>query len=452
MKKKIATPEIRPSSVSVAGPQELLGDIERFLRNLILDLEPESPRSGRGRPRVLPALALWAGLLVCVLRGFHSQLALWRLLQAGGLWTFPRYPISDQAVYNRLEAAGTAPLERLFGQVSTVLADRLTATATATLAPFATEVVALDQTTLDQLARRLPALRDVPAGDARLLPGKLAGLFDIRRQQWRTVQPIADPQQNEKVTARDLVATLPSGSLILADLGYFGFAWFDWLTDHDYYWISRLRAKTSYEVIHLAYEQGETFDGVVWLGTHRADRAAHAVRLVRFRLGAVLYQYVTNVLDPQQLSLLEIARLYARRWDFELAVLLVKEHLGLHLFWSAKSVVAQQQVWAVLIIAQVLQALRLEIAQRAGVDPFEVSLALLVQYLPRYAAEGHDPVAVFVEYGRVLRFIRPSRRTVIRGPAIPAEALRPLPLDLVLTRTPRYAERKCNRQSTPQSN
>jgi len=103
--------------------------------------------------------------------------------------------------------------------------------------------------------------------------------------------------------------------------------------------------------------------------------------------------------------------LYARRGDIELAVLLVKEHLHVPLLWSAKTVVIQQQVWAVLIIAPVLQALRLEIAQRAGVDPFEVSLPLLGEDLPRFAAQGCAPIAVFVEHGRALRFIRPSSRT-----------------------------------------
>jgi hypothetical protein len=337
-------------------------------------------------------------------------------------------------------------LERLFHQVRTVLAERLAGVVLPPLAPFATAVMALDETTLDQVARTLPALREVPAGDARLLPGKLAGLFDLRRQQWRSVQFLPDPQQNEKVAARGLVAPLAKGALILADLGYFGFAWFDWLTDQGHFWVSRLRAKTSYRVVHCFYQDGTTFDGIVWLGAYRADRAAHAVRLVRFAVGKTVYHYVTNVTDPHRLSLRAIAALYARRWDFELAVLLVKEHLKLHLLWSAKPVVIQQQIWAVLIIAQVLQALRLEIAHRAGVDPFEVSLPLLVEYLPRFAADGRDPVAVFVEQGRALRFIRPSSRTQIRAPTIPADALAPLPPTIVLVRTPRYAQRNCGKR------
>ena len=88
-------------------------------------------------------------------------------------------------------------------------------------------------------------LRDVPPGDARLLPGKLAGVFDVRRQLWRRLEYVVDPHQNQKVLARELVAELPRHSLLLFDLGYFAFPWFDDLTDDGVLWVSRLRDKTS---------------------------------------------------------------------------------------------------------------------------------------------------------------------------------------------------------------
>jgi hypothetical protein len=408
-----------PAPLTAPDRQRLVGEIEQFLHEAIVHLEPEPPASPPpGRPRILPALCLWGGLLVCVLHGFTSHLALWRLLTGHGLWHFPRLPLSDQALYHRLARDGTGPLERLFAHLSALLAARLAAYAAPGLAPFAAAVYALDEMTLDRVARLLPALRAVPAGAAALLPGKLAGLFDLRLQQWRRVEYVADPQQNEKVAARGMVADLPAGSLILADLGYFGFAWFDALTDAGRWWVSRLRSKTSYTVLHTFYQGGETLDALIWLGAHRADRAKHAARLVQFRHGATLHRYVTNVLDPTLLPMAEAARLYARRWDIELAFNLIKTHLGLHLLWGAKPTVVLQQVWAALILAQVLQALRLEIAGRAGVDPFEVSLPLLVEYLPYFAYRGLDPVAVFVEQGRALGFIRPwpSRRRRPRRP------------------------------------
>jgi hypothetical protein len=421
--------------------EKSLDQIENFLRSIIEKLEPNQTEPvGRGRPRILPAMCLWAGVIVCVLRGWNSQLAVWRLLYQKGLWDYPRFPITDQAIYKRLEKDGSQPFRRLFEQVSQALSEKLKDYAQP-LAEFASEVVAIDATTLDAVARHLPLLRAVPEGDRQLLPGKLAGVFDLRLQQWRHVIHIDNPSENDKVVVRSLLEYIHHGALILADLGYFGFAWFDDLTDAGYFWLSRLREKTSYEVIHTFYQQGETFDGLVWLGAYRADRARHAVRLVTFRVGANFYRYITNVCDPHQFSLHQIATLYARRWDIEMAFKLIKRELGLHLFWSAKNEVILQQVWAVLTIAQILHGLQMEIAAKAGVDPFDVSLPLLVEYLPRW--NDVNFIALIVESGRSGGFIRPSRRIRIQTPDVNlADYLAPPP-NLVLERTPRYAGRRC---------
>jgi len=444
-------PEVRlvstlPALLPAASEPPLLDRVEAFLTELAAELEPDPPDPpGRGRPRILPAMALWGGLVVCVLRGWQDQKALWRLLRATGLWHFTPFPISDEAVYKRLATADPSPLADLFAALTTLLTDRLEASAERTLAPWAAEVFAIDQTALDPVARRLPTLRGVPPGDDRLLPGKLAGVFDVRRQLWRTISHLADPHRNEKATCRDLVAGLPRHSLLLFDLGYFAFEWFDELTSDGFLWVSRLRAKTSYEVRHVFYDDGDTRDALVWLGAHRADRAKYAVRLVQIRRGATLHRYLTNVLCPSRLPLAEIPRLYARRWDIEMAVNLVKTDLKLHLLWSSKPAVILHQVWAVLTIAQLLQALRVLIAATARVDPFDVSLALLVRYLPMYAARGGDPIAAFAADGVRLGFIRPARRIRVAVPAVPAAAIRPPPHGLRLVRPPRYPHRKCSR-------
>jgi hypothetical protein len=434
---------------SGAAPR-VLDQVETFLQAAIKDLGPdptEAARTGPGRPRVLPGLCLWAGLLVCVLRGFSSQLDLWRRLTWQGLWDYPRFPVTDQAIYTRLAAAGTAPLETLFVQISALLAARIAPYVTNDLAPFARQVVAIDETTLDPVARTLPTLRGLPASDDARLPGKLAAILDVRSQQWVHLEHREYAHENDKVAARGLLAHLQAGALILADLGYFGFAWFDDLTDAGFWWISRLRAKTSYTVIHTFYDDGTTFDGLVFLGAYRADRAKHAVRLVSFQVGAASRQYISNVIDPAVLSLLDIARLYARRWDIELAFKLIKRELGLHLLWSAKTTIVLQQVWAVLIIAQIFQALRLEIAARAGVDFFDVSLPLLLRYLPQFARDGHDPIDVIVNTGGGAGLFRPARRVRIQAPFLSPDQLRPAPPDLVLVRIPRYANKDCGPRS-----
>ncbi len=423
---------------ALAGVTEIEAVLRAMLARQAMLMDPPAQR---GRPRILPAYRLWCGLLVCVLRGDRSQLELWRLLCEGGFWDCPGTPIDDQTLYKRLAAGGTAPLETIFAQISQLLTDRLDPWIPDDLAPFASEVVALDEMTLDPVARKLPALRGVPT--EATLPGKLAGVFDVRRQQWRTLQFHPDVRQNERVLARALLTDLPEKSLVLCDLGYFGFEWFDDLTTGEHWWISRLRNKTSTVLVHTFYAAGEVLDALVWLGAYRADRARYLVRLVQFPHGQQLHRYITNVVDPTRLSIAEIAQLYARRWDIEMAVQLVKEHLGLGLLWSAKAVVIHQQIWAVLTIAQIVQALRVEAAGRAGVDLFDVSLPLLVRYLPRYAAAGHEPLAAFLAAGARLKFIRPSRRVTISAPLPDLSAYQWPPPDLVRERTPRYAKRKC---------
>ena len=421
--------------------QKNIVEIEDFLRSIIEQLAPiRNDPVGKGRPRILPALCLWAGVIVCVLHGWNSQLGIWRLLNQKGLWNYPRFPITDQAIYKRLEKDGSKPFERLFEMVSIALRDRLKGYARP-LVRFTDEIVAIDATSLDKVTRHLPLLRSVPNGDERLFPGKLSGVFDIVLQQWRYVTHIVNPTENDKKEVRSLLEHINKGALILADLGYFGFAWFDELSDKGYFWLSRLREKTSYEIIHTFYHQGETFDGLIWLGAYRADRAKHAVRLVTFRVGPNVFRYITNVIDPHQFSIHEIASIYARRWDIEMAFKLIKRELGLNLFWSSKVEVILQQVWAVLTIAQILHGIQMEIASKAGVDPFDVSLPLIVEYLPKW--NDIDFIALIVEKGREGGFIRPSRRIRIKTPEIDMSEYVAPPPDLILERTPRYAGRRC---------
>ena len=57
-------------------------------------------------------------------------------------------------------------------------------------------------------------------------------------------------------------------------------------------------------------------------------QARHLVRLVRLGDGVGIRMYLTNVCDPQVLSLGEVAQLYARRWDIEMAFRLRKRVSG----------------------------------------------------------------------------------------------------------------------------
>src|SRR5258708_6206220 len=401
-----------------------------------------------GRPVVLPSVMLWMAMLVAILRGLKSQRAVWRLLAAGGWWKQPSYDIEDQAVYKQLEQEGWKPLAQVLERVSQLIAHWLQPALQAyhqrhaPLASFAKDVVALDEMCLDQVSRRLPIFRHLKKGDTQLLPGKLVALFDVRLQQWHAIEYIAYAKENGMKQAYRMLASVKAGTtLVLADLGYFSFRWFDELTDLGYSWISRVKEHTSVVVLHTYYQAGDTFDRLVWLGAWNI-KGKYVVRQVQFRQGGGLRQYFTNVCNPTILPMTEIARLYARRWDIELAFLTLKRELGLHLIWSSKSVVVLAQVWACLIIAQVMQALRMEVALRAEVDPFDVSLPLLFEALPQFSSAGRDGIVECVRQGRRLGIIRPSTRLRIQAPEIPPEQLIPLPQRTVLCRQPCYRQEK----------
>jgi hypothetical protein len=405
----------------------------------------------RGRPLTLSAWHLSLAVLLCLLHGLQSQLEVWRLIAFYGVGQLPALPLSDQAVYDRLEQDGVSAFHSVFAQLSQWLAQRLAPYEQRQLAPFATAVVALDESVLDRVKRWVSWLREVPNGDSRLLPGRLVGLFDVRLQQWLRLDVLLDANADCKVHARAMLSGLAKGSLLLFDLGYFSFPWLDELTQLGYWYVTRQRAKTRYQVVHILYQADGVFDALVYLGVHSSDRAGQMVRLVCFRLGSQQYCYLTNVLDPATLAIVDIARLYARRWDIELAFRELKEHLGLRLLWSAKLGVIYQQIWASLILAQLLHAYQVELAAQAGVEPFDVSLELLSRHLPRVLLHSADPMGFLVQHGRAMGLIRPSSRRVIQAPVVPLQEVRYPPPALLQPRQAYSAHRKCGSRYATQS-
>lgn len=269
-------------------------------------------------------------MLTGILRGEQSQRAIWRLVTTHGLWHWPRCAsLSDDAIYQRLVRTGPGPMQQIWQALTAqMLAAPAGAASQPSLAPFATEVVALDETTLDQV-RQQGDLRGVPRGNDQRLPGKIGAVFDLRRQLFRTIRIHDNFRENEKVAAADLLADLPPQSLVVTDLGYFSFPFYDDLTNAHHFWIARLRDKTSTIPVHCFWEDAGSSEWLVWLGAYRADKAGHLVRLIVVRHGTRTYRYLTNVCDPRQLSAQEVVTLYGRRWDIELAFKTLKGELGL---------------------------------------------------------------------------------------------------------------------------
>ena len=173
------------------------------------------------------------------------------------------------------------------------------------------------------------------------------------------------------------------------------------------------------------------------------------MRLVCFSFHGTQYRYLTNVLNSSHLSMRDIAQLYARRWDIELAFKLLKCELGLHLWWGARPELVLIQLWLALSLAQLLHALQLQVAMQAEVDPFDVSMHVLVELLETSPAEPTPIIDRLVQDGRALGLIRPSSRLKVVVPPIEPHMLCPPPNLRDLVRHARYAQRNPHPRSAP---
>jgi hypothetical protein len=99
-----------------------------------------------------------------------------------------------------------------------------------------------------------------------------------------------------------------------------------------------------------------------------------------------------------------------------------------------------QQIWAVFIISQVLQTLRVEIAGLAKVDPFDMSLKLMIENIPIWSSDGTDVLSLIVEDGVRTGFICPSRRKRMKVPSYEIGCLSSIPVGIVLTRIHHYMD------------
>jgi hypothetical protein len=105
------------SDTLLATDQPTQDDLQRCL----LDVStPATSRAllkrKRGRPLQLTWSHLALGLLLCLLRGWESQLDLWRMIRFEGVGILPCLPITDQAVYKRLAQVGQQAMHACFVQ------------------------------------------------------------------------------------------------------------------------------------------------------------------------------------------------------------------------------------------------------------------------------------------------------------------------------------------------
>ena len=162
---------VSPAMATSAFVEQFTGYVERWVSRQQSQAAsaPGEPK-GPGRPCALPAAVLWSRMLLCVLHRGRGVRDVWRALVCQG------YDLCDQAVYARLDSGGTEPLQAFFEHLSRMLAawvqPLVDAQSWEALAPFARAVLALDETVLDPLARKLPSLRHAEERSGGVVAGQ----------------------------------------------------------------------------------------------------------------------------------------------------------------------------------------------------------------------------------------------------------------------------------------
>jgi len=193
-----------------------------------------------------------------------------------------------------------------------------------------------------------------------------------------------DSQTNDKALLPQLLKWVGANTLLVFDLGYFAFTFFDDLTIKMCFFVTRLREKTSYQVLQSLVNRPHVRDQIVQLGLYRSNPCVHPVRLIEVSVNGAWRRYLTNVLDPQQLSIVEVVALYEYRWSIETSFLLIKRLLDLAYLWVGGLNGIRLQVWATFLFYAILIDLCDDVAELLQVPLEAISVEMVYRSLYFY--------------------------------------------------------------------
>jgi hypothetical protein len=392
MARRTRLPGSQPSPASILEaipfePSALSSPLEALVAGPLFEALYHRGRAMGLRDRVLTVPRLALLVLSYVLNAMASQKALLQALFEGQVPGLPPLDLTSQAWSQRLQdVPHSLFLSLLVDATKSLSASPWRRPWVAPLAPWAAGIFALDDTTLDALARKVGWLAALPKGAPETLAGRLGCLLDLTTGKLAEVLYDDDSAANEKTHLRPLLERLVAGSLVVMDLGYFAFELFDWMHQRGLVFVLRLKARVTYRIDRVLADRPLYRDRIVYLGTaDKGDRCATPMRLVELCLDGVWWSYLTNELDPARLPAEAVWAVYGERWPLEVSFAAIKGALGLAKLSVSSVNAALIQIWTTLTLYQVLQDLRLQVALEAGWKADDVSWVNLLRRIQAYA-------------------------------------------------------------------
>ncbi|MDM4723456.1 IS4 family transposase [Micromonospora sp. WMMA1363] len=199
----------------------------------------------------------------------------------------------------------------------------------------------------------------------------------------------------ERTQAAELTGALEPGMLLLADSGFYSFELFTTFaaTGADLAWrigasvsLGRVRWLPDGSYLALIYRPGLSAERrrrlaqTVTDGGQVAADTARLVRVVDYTVpdrnpDGELITVITTVLDPHEMTGMDLANAYHERWQEETALGEIKSDLRGRgeVLRSKTPDLVEQQIWGLLLAHHAIRALLVDAADEAGYDPDRLS-------------------------------------------------------------------------------
>jgi Transposase DDE domain len=183
----------------------------------------------------------------------------------------------------------------------------------------------------------------------------------------------------EVTMSRTLVGRLRPGMLCLADRGFYGFKLWEQAanTGADLLW--RMRSSQRLDPTEILAD-GSFLSKVFEVTNFKRRGDGIVVRVVEYTLddgrdNDNVYQLITTILDPDDISAEDLALAYEQRWEVETVLDELKTHQrGPRTVLRSKSPsLVRQEIWGHLCCHYAIRTLMFEAAHDANVDPDRVS-------------------------------------------------------------------------------
>src|SRR5215470_4184558 len=248
----------------VPGPLPAIAEIEAELFALLTPAllaprqlerrDPHDPqRAIRLRARLLTLPVMVALVVSLVWRRLGSIAEVHRVIvQDGLLWVSP-LQVSEQAIAKRLDTLPANALAAVFTDVSARLQTQPPLQLPhlekwAEVRARFPRIAMVDGSTLEALRKKTETLQAQPG---LVLAGRMMVMVEAftQRPLWQLYTE--DAAANDKRFTPEILAAVPEGGLLIFDLGFFSFLWFDDFTDQHKFFVTRLRQKTAYRITHV---------------------------------------------------------------------------------------------------------------------------------------------------------------------------------------------------------